>query len=406
MTSPLTHDWNRRDAPGPAPPSVRLLDGTLRDGLQAPSVRTPTPEEKIDILARMDALAIDAADIGLPGAGGKAASDVERLVKAIGSARLKLRPVCAARAIASDVTSVAEIAQRTGVSIECAIFVGSGPIRRLTAGESVEQLQRGAEAALALAVKEGLAATCVSEDTTRCEPDALRPLLTAAVRAGASRVCITDSAGQATPAGAAAIVGFVRSLLIDLGSDAAIDWHGHDDRGFALASSLAALEAGATRLHGSALGIGERAGNAPIELLLVNLVMMGYRSQDLTRLGAYCEAVARACEVPIPARYPVVGAEAFRTSAGAHAAAVLKAFREGDRALADAAYTAVPPSLVGRQAEVEIGPMSGRANVVYWFESRGVRATDAMVERVVAAAKASNRTLTEEQIRSILDRKI
>ncbi len=185
--------------------------------------------------------------------------------------------------------------------------------------------------------------------------------------------------------------------------DVGIDWHGHNDRGFGVASSIAALEAGATRLHGAALGIGERCGNTPIDLLLVNLVMMGYREHDLTSLPAYCNAVARACDVRIPPNYPVVGADAFRTATGVHAAAVVKAFRKGDRPLMDAVYAAVPATLVGREQEIEIGPMSGRSNVVFWLERRNMPATDEIVDRIFAAAKASHRTLTREQVQAIVD---
>src|SRR6185503_18843717 len=154
---------------------------------------------------------------------------------------------------------------------------------------------------------------------------------------------------------------------------------------------------------GAALGIGERCGNTPIDLLLVNLVMMGYRDQDLTTLGAYCEAVSRACDVPIPKNYPVVGADAFRTATGVHAAAVVKAFRKNDRALMDAVYAAVPASLVGREQEIEIGPMSGRSNVIYWLERRGLAATEDVIDRIFAAAKESRRTLTADQVQTIVD---
>jgi 2-isopropylmalate synthase len=219
-------------------------------------------------------------------------------------------------------------------------------------------------------------------------------------------LCIADTVGHSTPTGARAVVRFVKALIQELDADVGIDWHGHRDRGFGVASSIAALEAGATRLHGAALGIGERCGNTPMDLLLVNLVMMGYRDQDLTSLGAYCEAVSRACDVPIPKNYPVVGADAFRTATGVHAAAVVKAFRKGDRALMDAVYAAVPASLVGREQEIEIGPMSGKSNVVFWLESRGLPVTDEVVDRIFAVAKAANRMLTHEQVQSILDQKV
>jgi isopropylmalate/homocitrate/citramalate synthase len=398
---PLIYDWNH-DAAGPRPVAM-LDDETLRDGLQSPSVRTPTIEEKIDILHHMDALGIDTADIGLPGAGPRVARDVERLARAIGDQRLKIHANCAARTIAADIQPIADIQQSTGVPIECCAFIGSSPIRQYAEGWSIEYLQRTTDDAISFAVKQGLTTMYVTEDTTRADPQSLRMLYTTAIRAGAKRLCVADTVGHATPNGAKAVVRFVKSLIDELGADVGIDWHGHKDRGFGVASSLAALEAGATRLHGSALGIGERCGNAPIDLLLVNLVMMGYREHDLHGLPAYCQAVSRACDVRIPANYPVVGADAFRTATGVHAAAVVKAFRKGDRALMDAVYAAVPASLVGREQEIEIGPMSGRSNVVFWLERRGLPASDEVVDRVFAAAKASRRTLTHAQVQAIVD---
>jgi 2-isopropylmalate synthase len=380
-----------------------LDDETLRDGLQSPSVRTPTIDERIQILHHMDALGIDTADIGLPGAGPRVAKDVERLARAIGEGRLKIRANCAARTLISDIRPIAEITQRTGVPIECCAFIGSSPIRQYAEGWTIEYLQKCTDEALTFAVKQGLQTMYVTEDTTRADPDSLRVLFTTAVRAGAARLCVADTVGHATPTGARAVVKFVKTVIGELGVNVGIDWHGHRDRGFGVASSLAALDAGATRLHGAALGIGERCGNTPLDLLLVNLVLMGSIERDLTALPAYCQAVARACDVRIPPNYPVVGADAFRTATGVHAAAVVKAFRKGDRGLMDAVYAGVPASLVGRQQEIEIGPMSGRSNVVFWLESRGLSAGDEVVDRIFAAAKASNRTLTHSQVERIVD---
>jgi 2-isopropylmalate synthase len=398
---PLTFDWNH-DAAGPRPIAM-LDDETLRDGLQSPSVRSPTIDEKIDILERMDALGIDTADIGLPGAGPKVAEDVERLARTVTDRRLRIKVNCAARTKVEDIRPIADIQQRTGVAVECCTFIGSSPIRQFTEGWTLDYLERITEEALEFAAKEGLAVMYVTEDTTRADPESLRRLFTTAIRAGATRLCIADTVGHSTPNGARALVTYVRSLISELGVDVGIDWHGHRDRGFGVASSIAALEAGATRLHGAALCIGERCGNTPLDLLLVNLVMMGYRDDDLTTLPAYCAAVSKATDVPIPANYPVVGADAFRTATGVHAAAVVKAFRKGDRTLMDAVYAAVPASLVGRVQEIEIGPMSGKSNVIFWLESRGLPATDEIVDRIYAAAKASNRMLTHEQIEKILE---
>jgi 2-isopropylmalate synthase len=399
---PLIFDWNH-DSVAPPAPVAMLDDETLRDGLQSPSVRTPTIDQKIEILHRMDALGIDTADIGLPGAGSRVAEDVEQLARAIAAGRLKIRANCAARTVAADITPIVEITQRTGVPIECCTFIGSSPIRQYAEGWTLDYLRNATETAIGFAVKHGLSVMFVTEDTTRADPEQLRLLYTTAVHAGAKRLCIADTVGHATPNGAKAVVNFLKGLISDLGADVGIDWHGHRDRGFGVASSIAALEAGATRLHGAALGIGERCGNTSIDLLLVNLVMMGYLDRDLTSLPAYCHAVARACHVRIPPNYPVIGADAFRTATGVHAAAVVKAFRKGDRALMDAVYSGVPASLVGREQEIEVGPMSGRSNVVFWLEKHGLPSADDIVDRVFAAAKASNRTLTHDHIQRIVD---
>jgi 2-isopropylmalate synthase len=399
---PLIYDWNH-DVVGPSHPEALLDDETLRDGLQSPSVRTPPVDEKIEILRHMDALGIDTADIGLPGAGPKIAEDVEKLARAIRDDRMKIRANCAARTLVADITPIVEITQRTGLPIECCTFIGSSPIRQYAEGWSLDFLRTCTERAITFAVKEGLRVMYVTEDTTRADPEQLRLLYTTAVQAGASRLCIADTVGHSTPNGAKAIVTFVKSLVAELGVEVGIDWHGHRDRGFGVASAIAALEAGATRLHGAAIGIGERSGNTPMDLLLVNLVMMGYIDRDLSKLGAYCSAVARACDVRIPPNYPVIGTDAFRTATGVHAAAVMKAYKMGDRALMDAVYAAVPASLVGREQEIEVGPLSGRSNVVFWLEKHGLPASDEVVDRVLAAAKASNRILTRVQIQQLID---
>jgi 2-isopropylmalate synthase len=238
----------------------------------------------------------------------------------------------------------------------------------------------------------------VTEDSTRADPETLRQLYSTAIRAGAARVCVADTVGHATPEGAAAVVRFVAQVVEDCGGGIGIDWHGHRDRDFALANSIAALHAGATRLHGAAIGIGERVGNTPMDLLLVNLVLMGYIERDLSALVDYCDAVSAATGVPIPPNYPVVGRDAFRTATGVHAAAVVKAWKKGDRDLMDAIYSSIPASLVGREQEIDVGPMSGRSNVTYWLQKRGLPASDQVVDRVFKRAKASPTVLTEAEI--------
>lgn len=393
---PLIHDWNRTSTERPR--AVMLDDETLRDGLQSPSVRCPGIDEKLRILHLIDRLGIDTADIGLPGAGPHVVADVERLAREIADAKLRVTANCAARTLVADIRPIAEVSQRVGMPIECCAFIGSSPLRRYAEGWTLEQLQRLTEEAIAFAVGEGLPVMYVTEDTTRADPDTLRALYSTAIRAGASRVCIADTVGHATPAGAAAVVRFIASVVEECGGGVGIDWHGHRDRDFAIANTIAALDAGATRLHGAAIGIGERVGNTPMDLLLVNLVLMGYLERDLSALVEYCETVSAATGVPIPPNYPVVGRDAFRTATGVHAAAVIKAFRRQDRDLVDAVYSGIPASLVGREQLIEIGPMSGKSNVVFWLERRGLPATDELVDRIFTKAKASATVLTDEEI--------
>lgn len=398
---PLIYDWNAVDPP-PRPSKVLLDDETLRDGLQSPSVVAPSIDAKLQILHLMNDLGMDTADIGLPAAGGQVARDVERLAREIADNRLRIQANCAARTVVSDIKPIVEIAQRVGLPIECCAFIGSSPLRRYAEGWGLDELVRWTEEAVSFAVREGLPVMYVTEDTTRADPESLRRLYSAAIRAGARRVCVADTVGHATPAGARAVVRFVARVIEECGGGVEIDWHGHRDRDLGVINSLAALEAGATRVHGTALGIGERVGNTPIDLVLVNLVLLGYVQRDLSKLPEYCRRVAEAVGVTIPPNYPVVGRDAYRTATGVHAAAVIKALKKGDVRLADIVYSSVPAGMVGREQEIEIGPMSGRSNVIYWLERRGLPATEEIVDRIVRRAKGSARILTEAEIREIV----
>jgi 2-isopropylmalate synthase len=398
MNGSLIYDWNL-DAPTPKPPVVALDDETLRDGLQSPSVRAPSIEQKLRILHMLDHVGVDTADIGLPGAGPHVVRDVERLAREIRDAKLRIRANCAARTVVADVQPIADIVQRTGVPIECCCFIGSSPIRLYTEDWTLDHLQRCTEEAVSFAVAQGLEVMYVTEDTTRSDPDTLRRLFTTAIHAGASRICIADTVGHATPSGARAVVRFARRVIDEAGGhDVAIDWHGHRDRDMGTINSIAALEAGASRVHGTILGIGERVGNTPMDLLMVNLVLMGWLDRNLTGLDALVHAVSEATGEPIPDNYPVFGRDAFRTATGVHAAAVVKAFHKKDAELADRVYSGVPARMVGRAQQIEVGPMSGKSNVVFWLERHGIEADEELVDRIYRRAKSSSVVLTEHDI--------
>ena len=402
-TADLIYDWNQLYPQSLRPPGPVLLnDETLRDGLQSPSVRDPSIEQKIEILHLMEAVGINALDLGLPGAGPRAVEHVTALAREIVRHKLKIKANCAARTHENDIRPIAEIVQKTGLPIEAATFLGSSPIRRYTEGWTDDFLLQTTEKAVRCAVSLGLDVMYVTEDTTRCDPEMVKRLYSTAINCGARAIVLCDTAGHATPMGTLALVKFVMEQVVKpSGEKIRVDWHGHCDRGLAVANAMAALVAGAHCVHATALGIGERVGNTQMDQMLVNLKLLGispWDQQDLTRLKAYCDAVSSATGVPIPVNYPVVGDDAFRTATGVHAAAVIKAYKKKDVELANTVYSGVPSHYFGLEQIIDIGPMSGKSNVLFWLEKRGFPINDDIVERVFRRAKSSDHTLTEAEI--------
>ncbi|HUF70161.1 MAG TPA: LeuA family protein [Longimicrobiales bacterium] len=401
----LIYDWNT--AAGTvdfrAVGRIELDDETLRDGLQSPSVQDPTIGVKIEILHLMDALGIHTADIGLPGAGPRAVEDVRALASEIARSKLRITANCAARTVRADVEPIARITQETGVPIEACTFIGSSPIRQYAEDWTLDRMLAATEDAVTFAVGEGLDVMYVTEDTTRARPDTLRKLYGTAIECGARRICLADTVGHATPEGTKALVRFVIDEIVKPGGeDVKVDWHGHRDRGFGIANVFAAIEAGAHRVHGTALGIGERVGNAEMDLLLVNMKLLGMHDGDLSMLPAYCEAVSRATGIPIPANYPVFGTDAFRTGTGVHAAAIIKARAKGDAWLVDRVYSGVPADWFGRHQEIEISHVSGMSNVKYWLDEHGYDASDEELCRLVfERAKTTDHVLSRAEIERI-----
>src|SRR6266403_4232414 len=399
----LIYDWNKVDPVLQKPDRhIGFDDETLRDGLQSPSVCEPSVEKKIELLHLMDALGIDTADIGLPGAGGTHAASVELMAREIAEKRLRIRPNCAARTHRNDIIPIVEISQRAGIPIEACTFIGSSPIRFYAEAWTLDKLLEMTEDAVTFAVNEGLPVMFVTEDTTRANPETIRALYTTAIACGARAVCVCDTVGHATPDGAREVVKFVRGIIDEQGETVRLDWHGHQDRGLGVINSIAAIEGGADQIHGSALGMGERVGNTPMDQLLVNLKLMDWIDNDLSRLGKYCQVAAEACCWTIPYNYPVFGRDAFRTATGVHAAAVIKSYRKGDPHLADLVYSGVPAAAFGLEQVIEIGPMSGKSNVIYWLEKRGLEPEEARVTRIYERAKQAHEVLSEEEVMKLV----
>ena len=400
--SELIYDWNQSNSAfdWSNAKGIQLNDETLRDGLQNPSVVDPPIGDKIRLLHLMDQLGIHSANIGLPGAGPRAVEAVTALAKEIADTGLSIHANAAARTLIEDIRPIVEISQSVGLPIQVCAFIGSSPIRKYTEGWALGQMLETIKEALSFAVAEGMSVMMVTEDTTRAKPEDIKELYGRAIELGAERLCISDTAGHATPDGVRALVRFVIEEIVQpSGMDIAIDWHGHRDRGFGLANAFAAIEAGTTRVHATALGLGERCGNAEMELLLVNLHLLGAYKSDLSILPEYCQLAADMCHVPLIHSSPVVGRDAFRTGTGVHAAAIMKAEAKGDVWLADRIYSSVPASLVGREQVIEVGPMSGQSNVKHWLRRHGYNEDDQnLVQRIFTASKKTDHTLTEEEL--------
>ncbi len=391
------YDWNRHAAPV-RPLCFELLDETLRDGIQSPSVVDPSLDDKLRLVHLMSELAIGAIKAGMPCAGPRARADTLAIVKEIRDAKLAIKPACAARTVVKDIAPIVEISQALGVPIEVYTFIGASTVRLLAEGWSLADLLRHVEQAVRFALREGLPVCLVTEDTTRARPEILAPLFRHALALGVGRLCLCDTTGHATPGGVHNLFAWTREVMRSASGEVALDFHGHNDRGLAVANALAAVAAGADRVHGTALGIGERVGNAAIDLVMINLKLDGLWPHDISPLLRYCETAARACHVDIPVSYPVVGRDAFRTATGVHAAAIIKAWKKGEAEMADCVYASINASTFGRAQVIEIGHMSGLSNVTHWLSAHGVAYDLALARRILAHAKRSRALLGEDEI--------
>lgn len=400
----LIFDWNSDDEFDWPSARFDLNDETLRDGLQCPSVKDPTMDQKVRLLHLMAELGIVAADIGLPGAGPRVREQVVRLAREIVDAKLPIAPNCAARTHLSDVTPIVEISQQVGIAIEAATFIGSSPIRQYAEDWTLDKMLAASEAAVTFVVQHGLPVMFVTEDTTRARPETLKALYGNAIRWGARRLCLADTVGHATPQGVQRLVRFIKDdVIAPSGENVKLDWHGHRDRGMGVANCLAAIMAGADRVHATALGIGERVGNAEMDLLIVNLHLLGAYRGDLTKLPDYCRLASESMGRPVAVDYPVMGADAFRTGTGVHAAAIVKARAKGDAWLADRVYSSVPAGELGMKQIIEISPVSGLSNVRYWLEANGYDpANEAASKALFDAAKRADRALTDAECHALV----
>jgi 2-isopropylmalate synthase len=310
------YDWNTAKVPnwrGARP--VKVVDETLRDGLQNATAVDPPLADKLELLRLMERVGVDVVSIGLPAASQRSLDEAVAMASFLRDERLPLQPTGAARTMARDVAAVAEVTQRTGVKVEVYSFIGSSPIRHYTESWDLEFLLKHVREAADTARWEGVPFTLVTEDTTRARPEILEQLFKCALDHGAARLCLCDTVGYCTPDGVARLVRFTRDLLMATGhEDVGLDWHAHNDRGLALQTAVWASEVGVDRIHGTALGIGERVGNVPMELLLLNFGLLGSKPRaSHEALREYCQRAARALGIGrMPDTHPLFGRAAQR----------------------------------------------------------------------------------------------
>jgi len=399
----LIYDWN--DVGGAAKPAGRVMvtDETLRDGLQSPSVKNPSIEQKIELVELMAKIGVYKADVGLTGASAHQKEHVHQILKHVHDNKLDIKIGSAGRTVIADIEGMVEVSQKVGAPLQADLFLGCSPIRQYTEGWDLAKLMGVAKEAIEFAHSNGLTIMFVTEDTTRGKPSDVEALYKQAIDLGVEAICLSDTVGHATPQGTANLVKFCRKICVDAGRpEVVIDWHGHNDRGLAIANCLAALEAGADRVHGTALGVGERVGNAMIDQIFVNLKLLGWIDNDLSSLREFCEKASEYCDVPIPYNYPVMGRDAFETGTGVHAAAVIKAMRKGDNWLADRVYSSVPAADFGREQTIRVGPMAGRSNIIWWLEKHGFEPTDARVDAIFEAVKKTHRLLEDDELKALV----
>lgn len=382
--------------------SIEINDETLRDGLQAPGIDNPNVEKKIKIVQLISEMNINAACVGFPSSNGIMYKDVEQIIKFVIENKIKLQIGCAARTVEKDIKPIIELSQKYGIPLDANVFVATSPIRQYIEGWDIGHILGLVRKSVSFAVKNNINVCFITEDTTRSKPDDLRAIYSEAVEHGAARVCLCDTVGHATPDGTKNLIKYMKSIINNNNKKILIDWHGHNDRGLALANSLAAIDAGADRIHATGLGIGERTGNTSMEKLIINIKMNGLHHFNTAKLKEYCLAVSDALKHKIPPNYPIVGRDAYRTATGVHADAIIKAMQKKDHWLVDRVYSSVPARDVGAEQIIDIGPLSGKSNVTYWLEKNDVEISKELINAILSEAKISRRNLTNLEISKIV----
>lgn len=395
------YDWDKEGSEKLKSSSFRLLDTTLRDGLQTPGIIQPSLEDKLRVIDYDAQLGIEAIDVCLPAdPSTRYFQEGVKCANYINTKYPQTEIFVLARTIQSDVNATMQFAQDAGCKVSVILFRGSSDLRLLAEDWHEDSIINDMGKFTKQLVGKGLNVTCATEDSTRTRPDFLKQIFEAGRAEGANEFCIADTVGYADPWGIKNEVSWLKQDVLD-DNNLQIQYHGHNDTGNAVSNSIAAIAAGAKTIHVTHIGMGERAGNASTEGVLANLTRRGINKYDLHKVVEGSNFVAEAFGVKIPNNHPLIGADVFSTESGIHAAGIDNARKKGLN-VSGIIYSAVSPEVVGRETIVNIGPLGGIHSVKWVLDRMGVPSSAELTSALLMQARIQNRALTPSEIKAVV----
>ncbi|MDE7432358.1 MAG: LeuA family protein [Lachnospiraceae bacterium] len=382
---------------------IKVHDETLREGIQNLGTDITLKEKKayIDSISRLPVASIC---LGYPASSKKIYDEIDLLIPYIQAKKSNISISCAARTTIGDIEPIARLSQKYGCNIKVNAFIGTSQIRQYIEQWDIRHICSLVREAVNYANLNGIETCIITEDSTRTSPEILKTVYLTAIESGCKNICFCDTVGYADCTGIKKLFKFVHKEIIKNNDQILIEWHGHNDRGMALENALIAALIGANMIHTTSFGIGERCGNTPLELFLLNLAVMGdiRMSDSLKMITDHCRKISELFNWQIPNNYPVWGENSFSTVSGIHAAAIYKALdMEGN--LGEKVYSFIEPSILGRHQEIKINYMSGKSNILYWMKKNMIKPDDKLVEDILKKAKTSTTPLSDETIWAIIN---
>ncbi|MDD1771851.1 MAG: 2-isopropylmalate synthase [Methanomassiliicoccales archaeon] len=348
------------------PSSVTILDTTLRDGEQTPGVALSI-EDKVRIAQMLDDLGVDIIEAGFP----RASQGEQEAMRKMSALKLKAKLCGLARCSRPDIDAAVD----SGVNyVHVFIATSEGHMKHKLKMTRPEVKTKAVEA-VEYARSRGVMVEFSCEDGTRTELDFLKEMHMAVQEAGVDKINLPDTVGTMSPAAMEYLVSEVMKV-----TKVPLSIHCHDDFGMATANSLAAVRKGARQVHVCVNGLGERAGNAALEEVVMGLLaFMNVRTNvDSRKLGMTSKAVSRMMGMPIPDNKAIVGNNAFAHESGIHVHGVLKD---------PSTYEAMSPELVGMQRNIVMGKHTGAHSVKDKLGQYGIVVSEEMLADIVEKVK-------------------